>query len=223
MRFVGLLLCSLMTVLVLAAPSRIWADKEEPATKKNAAESTKEHDQAMHEESPDIFGKALDLAIWTLVVFIVLVFVLTKFAWKPMLAGLQQRERTIHTAQEEAKRDREEAQRLRDEVQKKLDATTAEVQAMLDKGRREAQQLQDEMMGKARADIQAERDRLHREIETARDQAVQELWNQTAQLATLVSAKAIRRQLSPDDHRRLVDEALAELGPAGKRRKESNV
>jgi F-type H+-transporting ATPase subunit b len=176
-----------------------------------------------HEESPDLFKRALDLTVWTIVVFLVLLIVLTKFAWKPMLAGLQQREHNIHAAQEEAKRDREEAQRLRDEVRRKLDGAAVEIRDMLDKGRREAQQLQEDMMNKARAEIQAERDRLRREIETARDQAVQELWNQTAELATLISAKAIRRQLSPDDHRRLVDEALAELGPAGEQRRDSSM
>ena len=58
---------------------------------------------------------------------------------------------------------------------------------------------------------EAERERLHRDINTARDQALKQLWEQSAQLATLISAKAIRRQLSPEDHRRLVDEALADL------------
>ena len=72
------------------------------------------------------------------------------------------------------------------------------------------------MIAKARAEIQAERERLRREIEMARDQALQELWKQAADLATMISAKAIRRQLSAEDHRRLVDEALTELQGAAK-------
>jgi F-type H+-transporting ATPase subunit b len=63
-----------------------------------------------------------------------------------------------------------------------------------------------------------ERERLRRDISTARDQALQEIWNQTAQLATLISAKAIRRELTDEDHRRLVDEALAELRQASHER-----
>jgi F-type H+-transporting ATPase subunit b len=85
------------------------------------------------------------------------------------------------------------------------------VRQLLDEGRRAAQRQHDEMMAQARAEIQGERDRLHREINMARDQALQQLWAQAADLATLVSSKAIRRHLTPDDHRRLVDEALAEL------------
>jgi len=202
----------MLALIIVGVSPALAAAKDEPAPgKKEPA------------EQPDIFKFRLDLTIWTIIVFGALLLVLRKYAWNPMLSGLQQREHAIHTAQEEAKRHREEAQRLRDEVQKRLDATTAEVQAMLDKSRREGQQLKDDLVNQAHAVNQADRDRMLREIETARDQAVQELWNQTAQLATLISAKAIRRQLSPDDHRRLVDEALAELGPAGKRRKETNV
>jgi F-type H+-transporting ATPase subunit b len=89
---------------------------------------------------------------------------------------------------------------------------------MMDGARRDAQQLNDEMVAKAKSEITAERDRLRREIESARDQALSEIWKQTAQLATRVSAKAIRRGLSEEDHRRLVDEALTELsGAVGKR------
>ena len=50
-----------------------------------------------------------------------------------------------------------------------------------------------------------------REIETAKDQALSELWGKSAELATIISAKAIRRSLSEEDHRRLLDEALTEL------------
>jgi F0F1-type ATP synthase membrane subunit b/b' len=70
-------------------------------------------------------------------------------------------------------------------------------------------------MEQARQEIQAERERLHREMELARDQALRQIWGQGAQLAALISAKVIRRQLTPDDHRQLVDEALAELRGAG--------
>ena len=58
---------------------------------------------------------------------------------------------------------------------------------------------------------QDERERLRKEIGLAHDSALQDLWNQTAQLATLISAKALGRAISEDDHRRLVDESLAEL------------
>jgi F-type H+-transporting ATPase subunit b len=139
-------------------------------------------------------------------------------AWKPLREGLQKREHGIQAAIDEAKRAREEAQRLREQWQREMDAANDKVRDILDLARRDAQHTTEEMVGKARGEIQAERDRLRREIETARDQAIQDLWNHTANLAALVSAKAIRRQLTPDDHRRLVEEALAELGKANEAR-----
>jgi F-type H+-transporting ATPase subunit b len=203
-----LILGALAIILVAYAPALSWADQPEA----DSGQHAKAAQEGSHEGGTNLFEKAIDLTIWTIVVFLILLFVLSRYAWKPMLGGLQKREHNIQSAQEEAKRDREEAQRLRDEVQKKLDGAAAEVQTMFEQGRRDAQKLSEDLMAKARSEIQAERDRLRREIGTARDAALHDIWNQSAQLATLISAKAIRRHLSPDDHSRLVDEALAELG-----------
>ena len=202
MHRVCLIVALLAGVLLLAPAAKAEAPKSQDSQADHGGDA---------EKKTNIFEPALDLTIWTIVVFLILCFVLSRYAWKPMLAGLQQREQHIRTAQEEAKRDREEAQRLRDEVQRKLDGAAAEVRDLLDQGRREAQHLQDDMISKTRSEIQSERDRLRREIETARDQALQSIMNRAGQLATLVSAKVIRRELTGDDHRRLVDEALKDL------------
>jgi F-type H+-transporting ATPase subunit b len=169
------------------------------------------------EENP-ILSPRFDLGIWTLVVFALLLLVLRRYAWGPMLEGLQKREENIRAAREDAERAREEAQRLRAELQAEMDRAAEKVRDFMDAARRDAQHASDEMMAKTRADIQTERERLRREIGMARDQALQEIWNQAADLATLISAKAIRRQLTPDDHRRLVDDAIAQLRQAGKER-----
>ena len=64
-----------------------------------------------------IFEGGPDVAIWTLVVFLLLLFILGRFAWKPMLEGLRKREQSIHDAISEAERAREEAHRFRDQLQ----------------------------------------------------------------------------------------------------------
>src|SRR5262245_4284521 len=215
MRSDRLLLCTLIaigTLMCFSAGPTLAADDHGEGT---AAKRHDEHKTGAAE--PPIFAPVrIDLAIWTLVVFLLLLFILTKYAWGPMLEALKKREENVRAAIEEAQRAREEAQRLRDQLQKELNSANEKVREILDEGRRDTQRVTEEMIAKARSEIQTERDRLRREIETARDQALQELWNQAAQLATLISAKAIRRELNPDDHRRLVDEALAELhGAAG--------
>jgi F-type H+-transporting ATPase subunit b len=162
-----------------------------------------------------IFDLRFDLGLWTIVVFLALFWILKKYAWGPILQGLQKREQTIRGALADAHRASEEARGIRAELQQQLDRASEKVREILDAARRDSERLKDDMVGKARSEIQAERDRLRREIDMAKEQALQQIWTQSAQLATLISAKAIRRQLTEADHRHLVDEALAELHQAG--------
>ena len=211
------IVAALLLAIVPAVPC-LGADAHEPAGEKDvkAADTAGYGDHA--KGGDDLFGQALDLAIWTVVVFLVLLFVLSKFAWKPMLAGLQQREESIRGAVEEAKQARAETERARAEFKQELAKAHEEIPKLLDEARKDAQRLAEEMRAKAVKEIAEDRQRLRKEIETARDQALQELWTNAAQLATLISAKTVRRSLSPDDHRRLVDEALVELKNAGTER-----
>jgi len=179
--------------------------------------------ERLEKESVGLFGPwALDTAVWTVVVFLVLLFILGRFAWKPMLEGLEHRERAIREASQEAQQARDEAVRLRQQLQEEMDRAHERVGNLLADAERNAQKVREQMTGEARKEIQAERERLHRELESARDQALQQIWSQAAHLATLVSAKAIGRQLTLDDHRHLVDEALAELSQAGNERQRAN-
>lgn len=168
-----------------------------------------------HGGKRDIFEVALDLGLWTVVVFVLLLIILKKFAWGPMLEGLKKREENLHAALEEARAARQEAARLREYLDQEKAKMGEQVREAIDEARRDAARMAEDMKAQARVEIQADRERLRREIELARDQALAQLWQQTAQLATLVASKAIHRQLDADDHRRLVEEALAELKQAG--------
>jgi F-type H+-transporting ATPase subunit b len=179
-----------------------------PVPSAQCADAAAAHDQK------DPFKQALDLTIWTIVVFLVLLLVLKRFAWKPMLEGLQRREASINDALENARKAREEAEKVRARYQHEIAHAHETVREILDEARRDAAHAKEEMMASARTEIQAERDRGRREIKTATDQALKELWDQSAKLATLISSKAIRRELNVDDHRRLFDEAVSELKEA---------
>lgn len=172
-----------------------------------------------HGSESNIFLGGIELAIWTVVVFLLLLFVLGKFAWPMMLQGLEKREQAIAQAMEEARKAQAETERVRADLQQKMNNAAAEIRQMMDEARRHAQQLKDELEAKGQEKIKEERERLHREIELAKDQALKHIWTQAGQLAALVSSKAIRRQLNEDDHRRLVDEALVEMNQAAGERK----
>ncbi len=173
---------------------------------------------AIHEaelvQEVNILAIAYDLGLWTLVVFLLLLLVLSRFAWKPMLEGLQKREQTILEAVEEAKIARKEQAEERAKFKAEMDDAYAKIPKMMEEARKDAENLKQEMRSQAQAEIQTERERLRREIDTARDQALQEIWNQSVNLATMISQKAIRRSMSEEDHRRLLDESLAELQEA---------
>ncbi|MCI0465007.1 MAG: F0F1 ATP synthase subunit B [Gemmataceae bacterium] len=159
----------------------------------------------------DPFALRVDLGLWSIIVFLGLFFLLKKFAWGPILHGLQEREETIRKAVEEAKIARADTIKAQAEFERLMAEEHAKIPKLMEDARRDAQALADEMRTHAQQEIQAERQRLRREIDMARDQALAQLNTHAAQLATLISAKAIKRELSEADHRRLVDEALVEL------------
>jgi len=164
-----------------------------------------------HKEETNILAPRFDLTIWSIVIFVILYVVLRKFAWGPILEGLKKREHSIESAIEEAKRAHEEMAKQQAEFQRQLAEANQQIPRLMEQARRQAEQLKEEMHAQAVIEINNERQRLRREIEIAKDQALAEIWSQAANLATVISAQVIRRALSPEDHRRLVDDALREI------------
>lgn len=212
----GLLILGIgLMAFVLWGPSSLGAD-DPPGddAKVEQKDAGKDHPKA-EETRQDIFGWALDLGIWTLAVFLVLLIILSKLAWKPMMQGLEHRERAIHSALFEAQQARDEAARLRGQLEEQLRKANEQARDLLDEARRAAERTTAEMTAEAHKKIQADHDRLQREMNLAYEQARRDLQTQAAQLATLVAGKVIRRQLNPDDHRQLIEEALTELRQSG--------
>lgn len=180
--------------------------------KESGAHAAKGGEHAEKDKTAFMGIKRYDLGIYTLIVFGALFFVLGKYAWKPIMEGLQKREDAIVKARTDAETARGEAQKLLDEVKAQRLKANDEIAAILMEARKDADAYREAEKARTAADIQADRERLKREIETARDQALQDIWDKTVQMATLVSSKALGRAVTADDHRRLIDESLAELG-----------
>lgn len=155
-----------------------------------------------------------DLSIYTLVVFVLLFAILSIYAWPAIMNGMKAREQAILTARDEAQAAQREAEAIRADLQARLAAAQGEVRAMIEEARRDADALRASEREAGVRDAAAERDRARREIEAAKEQALSEIYQKSVQLASLMSSKAIRRELTAADHGRLLDESLAEL--AGK-------
>jgi F-type H+-transporting ATPase subunit b len=166
--------------------------------------------------TPNPLDIAFDTALWAVVIFGALLLVLYYKAWGPILEGLQKREETIRSSLEEAKRTRDEMAAMQANFQKEMANAQKQIPLMMEQARKDADEMVNQMRSKAAADIQSERDRLRHEVEIAKDQAIKQMWEQAAQLATLISAKVIGRSLNEEDHRRLVDEGLQEMRQAAR-------
>src|SRR5262249_40410321 len=162
-----------LTALVVFSPARAAPENAEKAAPEKAEPGEAGAGGHGHAGPKDPFAPVLDLTIWSSVVFILLFLILRAFAWKPILEGLHKREHASHEAQEQAKKDREEAARLREQLQVELNKAAEQVRSMLDEARRDAQATTDDMLAKARGEIQAERQRLRRELDAASDAAKQ--------------------------------------------------
>jgi F-type H+-transporting ATPase subunit b len=219
MRCGWLLMATGLLALTLCLSTAARAENKQGESAVSKAEGEFAHNT--EEVNRDLFGWAMDLGIWTLVVFLVLLFVLGKFAWKPMMQGLEYRERAIHSALHEAQQARDEASQLRTQFEEQLRAADDRARQLLDEARRAAERSTAEMTADAQKKIQADHERLKREMTREYEQARRDIQTQVAQLATLIASKVIRRQVNHDDHRQLVDEALAELRQTGNGRQET--
>lgn len=147
-------------------------------------------------------------ALWTLVIFGLVVFVLGKFAWGPMLRGLQAREEFIRESLEKARLEREAAETRLREYEERLARAREEASAIVDEGRRDAEVVKRRIEEDAKVEGEKMIERARREIQIATDTATKELYTLSARLATQMAAKVIGRELSPQDHQRLISEAI---------------
>jgi F-type H+-transporting ATPase subunit b len=155
--------------------------------------------------------KRWDLGIYTLIVFGLLMFILTKYAWPHIKEGLEKREVNIRGALDEAKTVLGEARREREAVQAQLAETALKVKAMLDEARKDAESLRAEERERGVKEAQAAKQNAERQIALERDALLKDVYEKAVKLAALMSEKALQRAVSTEDHRRLLDESIAEL------------
>jgi F-type H+-transporting ATPase subunit b len=207
----------LALILAIAGPARVLRAQEtaHPAEAPAATGHAAAGEHASGEEVINPLKPEPTLTIWTLVVFIGLLFVLGKYAWNPLLTALQKRESHLERVLQDTERARNESESLLAEHRKQMARAADEVRALLDKARQDAQAASDQIVRQAQEEADAARQRAQRDIASARDQALSEIWQKSADLAVSVAGRVLAKQLNPDDHRRLLDAAIHELPAAG--------
>lgn len=153
-----------------------------------------------------------DLAIWTLIVFLILLGVLWKFAWKPITEGLDKREKGIADRVEGAEKANQQAQELLAQYEQKLVDTKDEVRKIIEQGHRNAEKVRQELIEKAKKDADEERQRGLHDIDTATAGALRDLAEKSADLAVDLAGKIVRAELKPADHSQLIERAMSDFG-----------
>jgi F-type H+-transporting ATPase subunit b len=154
------------------------------------------------------------LAIWTLVVFLCLLGVLTKFAWKPLMKALHEREKHLEHVLLETERARNESEGLLSEHRKQMARVADEVRTLLEQARQDGAKTAEQIVKAAQSEAEQTKQRATRDIGAARDQALAEIWEKTADMAVSVAGRVLSKELTPDDHRRLIAAAVNELSAA---------
>lgn len=152
-----------------------------------------------------------DLAIATFVVFILLLVILTKFAWGPISRALDQREETISRQIEEARLAAEKATYQLKEYEARLAAATDEARQIVAQSRKDAETAKEKIMVEARELASKERERAVAEITSAKNQALAEIAQKSVDTAVTLAGKIIRREVKPQDHEALIGDALGQF------------
>jgi F-type H+-transporting ATPase subunit b len=151
----------------------------------------------------------------TIVIFILLVAVLGKYAWGPILAGLKAREEKIRKDIAAAEEARARAEATLRQYNDQLATAEQKVRDLLTKATADAEKLAGSIRTRGQQEAEEIKERAMRDIDAAREQALSEIYQQTADLATRVAEKILRRNLNADDQRGLVNESLQELQTVG--------
>jgi F-type H+-transporting ATPase subunit b len=154
------------------------------------------------------------LIFWTIVTFLLLLGILWKFAWNPILGALDARERAIQKTIEDAERLQAEAQAVLEEHQKRLAEAREERNRILDEARQAGEHLKTDVLEKARQEAENVLARAHRMIELETEQALLTIRDHAVDLAIHAAERVIERSLSDEDHRRMAREAVTELSQA---------
>ncbi len=149
--------------------------------------------------------------VWTAVTFVLLLFILRRYAWGPLLGALDERQRTIEGDIEQAKSDREEAQKLLEEHKSLVVQARRERAEALSVGQQEGERLKTEILDQARQEREQLIKQTEEQVAAGIRQARDDLRATTAGLAINAAEKLLGKALDDASHRKLVEDHLAQL------------
>lgn len=166
-------------------------------------------------DPPGVFNLSLGVSAWTFIIFVILMIVLGKYAFPPILGYAAAREKRIQDALDEARNHRAEAERLLEEQRRELEQARQQAQLMITEGRAGAERVREDMLVRAREEQEALLERAQHEIERERERAVESLRREAVDLALAAAVKLVRHRVDSAEDRRLVTEYLRSVDGPG--------
>jgi F-type H+-transporting ATPase subunit b len=151
------------------------------------------------------------LYIWTIATFLVLLYLLGKFAWRPLLAALERRQEAIRKSLDDAQQAKQELERLNVESKKILAEARVQADAILSQTRSDASRLRDELKQKAQAEAAGVIKNAERQIEMETARALQQIRNEAVDLSIAIASKLLERNVSKADNERLIEETFKQI------------
>ena len=150
--------------------------------------------------------------LWTIISFLVLLFILRKWAWKPIINALEKREQTIKGDLDGAREEREKAEQLRKEYEDNLAGARKDASQIVQEARRAAEEVKDSTLRETKDSARILIDKAKQEIEAEKNRVSQELKAEVAALTTESVRQILQHGLTPEDQERIISAGLKELG-----------
>ena len=151
------------------------------------------------------------LFIWTIITFLVLLGLLTKFAWGPLLKALEERQETIRRSLDDADQAKQDLERLQKESAQIIAEARSEAQSIMVKSRAEAETVRESLKQKAKEEGQALIRSAQRQIELETARAVQQVRHEVVDLSLAVASKLIKKNLTQEDNDALIQDSLRQI------------
>ena len=151
------------------------------------------------------------LFIWTIVTFLVLLGLLAKFAWTPLLAALETRQNAIRKSLDDAQKAKQELERLNLESVQIINRARVEAEAVITQSRSDGDRLREEIRAKARTEANHIVKNAERQIQLETSRALEQIRREAVDLSVMIASKIIQRNLTKEDNEKLIDDALKQV------------
>lgn len=151
------------------------------------------------------------LFIWTILTFVVLLALLAKFGWRPLLSALESRQAAIQKSLDDAERAKQELSKLQQESTKIIEQARVDAESILSKTRSDAERLRDDLKTKAKEEADTIVRNAQQQIQLQTRQALQQIRHEVADMAVMIASKLIERNLVKEDNDRLITETLNQI------------